>query len=252
MKKIYILWSGGWDGTFRLLQLCQYAITIQPVYVIDKDRNSYTYEMTAMRQIIEVARNNFVANILDPITYEKEWILKVCKNDEISRAFKKLRMNYAVGTQYEWFALLCDYTGLTMESAVVHQYHGKVENAIYGEGCLKILNDDVLPERYVVENDGDKNLAKVVFGDLILPVIKLSKIDEYNLAKENGWLDIMKLSWFCHTPIGGMPCGLCGPCDDAMNTGMEWRLDDKAKNRYRHKKSYLFLRKLLERIGRDL
>lgn len=252
MKKVIILWSGGWDGTFRMLQLSQYRIEIQPVYIIDRDRKSYEYELIAMEKIINILRKKYLASILDIIFYEKDWILNNCNNEIISNEFTYLKEKYAVGTQYEWFALLCNSLGVKMESSVVHQYHGKVEYAIDGEGKLSLLKDDILDDRYIVEAKDDNNKIVNVFGNLILPVIKLSKEDEYNIAKENDWLEIMKISWFCHTPINGKPCGLCGPCDDAMNTGMEWRVPKSARRRYKYRRLYMIIRNIMRRFGKDL
>lgn len=46
MNKVTLLWSGGWDGTFRFLELMQHEdIEIQPIYVIDPGRESTPYDM---------------------------------------------------------------------------------------------------------------------------------------------------------------------------------------------------------------
>ena len=245
MHKVMLLWSGGWDGTFRFLQLMQHEeIEIQLIYVIDPGRASTPYEQKAMKKIILEAQKRFPAKVREIQFYERDWILKNCKNAEISNAYQYLRKKYNIGTQYEWFALLCNKLGIKMESSVVHQYHGKVEDAINAEGKLSLVENDFLAERYCVTKNGEKDAAFKVFGNLILPVIKLTKEDEERIAKENGWLDIMKLTWFCHTPINGEPCGLCSPCDDAMNTGMEWRMPKSARFRYKYRKIFRVLRRL--------
>lgn len=245
MHKVMLLWSGGWDGTFRFLQLMQHEeIEIQPIYVIDPGRASTPYEQKAMKKIILEAQKRFPAKVREIQFYERDWILKNCKNEEISNAYQYLRKKYNIGTQYEWFALLCNKLGIKMESSVVHQYHGKVEDAINAEGKLSLVENDFLTERYCVTKNGEKDATFKVFGNLILPVIKLTKEDEERIAKENGWLDIMKLTWFCHTPINGEPCGLCSPCDDAMNTGMEWRMPKSARFRYKYRKIFRVLRRL--------
>lgn len=243
---VSILWSGGWDGTFRMLQLAEHDIQIQPIYVIDRERKSTQYEKEAMHKIIqEIKRSSlFKAQIMDIKYYDVEWILQNCKDDIISRDFLHLRSLYKVGSQYEWFALLCKKLNTQMESAVVHQYHGKVEEAINAEGRLELIQNDFLEGRKRVLPKEDIETAYHVFGNIILPIINLSKQDEEYIARENGWMDIMKLSWFCHSPIKGQPCGLCGPCDDAMNTGMEWRMPLEAKKRYKHRNIYLKIRKL--------
>lgn len=236
--KVVLLWSGGWDGTFRLLQLAQYDIQIMPIYLIHKPRGPY--ERIAMQKILEQVKQmpSLKAEILDIVYYEVEWILENCKDREISEAYRYLQKKYRVGKQYEWFALLCKKLDIRMESAVVHQYHGKVENAVMAEGFLLPMEDDFLEGRYHVLPQEGKQAVYRVFGNLIFPVIKLTKEDEERIARENGWIEIMKLSWFCHQPINGEPCGLCGPCDDAMNTGMEWRMPPKAQ--IRHKYHFLF------------
>ena len=249
-EKVYILWSGGWDGTFRLLQLCQFDIDIKPIYVIDENRKSTEIELEQIKKIMTIVRERFSANVLDIELYNKNWVLENCKNDKITNSFNYLRSKYNVGTQYEWFALLCDYLGVKMESAVVHQYHGKVEDAIEGEGELKLMENDFLSERYYAMSGKDTTCISDVFGKIIFPVIKLTKQDEERIARENGWMDIMELTWFCHTPINGEPCGLCGPCDDAMNTGMEWRMPKSSQRRYKYRKILIVKNKIIRKIKR--
>ncbi len=252
MHIVSLLWSGGWDGTFRLLQLATEPICIQPIYVIDENRESSEYEKKAMREILDIVKSgkfsSFNAQILDIKYFTVKNILCDYKNGEISNAFRYLQGKYDVGTQYEWFALLANHIGTKLEVGVVHQYHGKVEDAIEGEGTLVPVQNDILPGRYQVLPKGTDDKISLVFGNLIFSVIKLTKKDEECIATENGWMEIMKLTWFCHSPINGEPCGLCGPCDDAMNTGMEWRLPEKARKRYKHRNLYLNARKLKNHI----
>jgi len=54
----------------------------------------------------------------------------------------------------------------------------------------------------------------------------MTKLDMLNTARQNGWLGIMKKTWFCHQPIfGKIPCGKCDPCQQTMNErGMKKRI----------------------------
>lgn len=47
-------------------------------------------------------------------------------------------------------SLLCKKLNVKMESAVVHQYHGVVEDAITAEGVLKPIENDFMEGRYHV------------------------------------------------------------------------------------------------------
>lgn len=54
MAKIYnALWTGGWDSTFRVIQLCRCCVIIQPIYIIDHSRISYTKELGSIGKITE-------------------------------------------------------------------------------------------------------------------------------------------------------------------------------------------------------
>ncbi len=255
MNKVNILWTAGWDSTFRLLQLASYEnIEIQPYYINDPNRHGAEYERRAMNRILdEIEKSDkFPAAILPIIEVEKSWILRECADKTISKAFNHLYKKYGVGTQYEWFALYAKHLNVKFESAVVHQYHGKVENAIDAEGELVLVSDDFLENRWMVIDKDDNKTVSVVFDNLILPAIKYSKKDEENIARENGWIEIMKLTWFCHMPINGEPCGFCNPCEDAMNTGMEWRMPESAVKRYRHRAIYRKIRLFLYYVNRVL
>lgn len=244
MGGVHILWTGGWDSTFRLCQLSEYDIDIYPVYLKDSQRRGQEYELKAMNSILKDLRKNCKANIHDLKFYDVSWVKENCADEAISNAFKYIHEKYKVGIQYEWFALLAKKENLQFESAVVHQYHGAVEAAIESEGIMELIPNDFLPERRHVLAKADNNNASLVFENIILPVITLTKEDEQRIAEEKGWIDIMKQTWFCHSPINGEPCGLCNPCNDAMNTGMEWRMPKKAQWRYKHK----FICKVIRRV----
>lgn len=249
-NRVVLLWSGGWDGTFRLLQLAQCDIQVMPIYLIHNGRGGREYEMAAMQNILAQIRQDksFKAEILDIVYYDVEWILENCKDREISEAYQYLHKEYRLGKQYEWFALLCKELNTQMECAIVHQDHG--EMTINAEGMLLPVENDFLEGRYHVLPKDGKQAAHRVLGNLILPSIRITKKDEERIARENGWIEIMKLSWFCHFPIDGQPCGLCGPCNDAMHTGMEWRMPKKAQIRNKHRVFYRCVNKIRKLINK--
>ncbi len=47
-----LLWTGGWDSTFRLLELLLVkGKVVQPYYIIDADRNSTGMELRTMEEL---------------------------------------------------------------------------------------------------------------------------------------------------------------------------------------------------------
>lgn len=244
MERINILFTGGWDSTFRFLQLAQYNnIEIQPIYIADSKRKSMQYELDAMKQIMDEAKRRFPASILDIQKYDKDWILENCKNQEISEAFRDLRKKYKIGGQYEWFALLGNKLNLLMECGVIMQKGENIHKLIETDSEFLLMDNDVVSNRYFVKNNGSK--AAMVFGHLIFPIKNYQKNEEKEIATKNNWMDIMELTWFCHTPIDGKPCGLCVPCDDIVDEGMEWRLPEEAVQRHKYRRIYYIRRKLM-------
>jgi 7-cyano-7-deazaguanine synthase len=257
MQTVNLLWSGGWDGTFRFLQLAKQEVKIQPIYMIDRGRGSWQRELRAIHEIIEAVKSpdfGLKAEILEPKTYELEWIRENCHNEKIEKSYEFLREKYDLGTQYVYLALLADHFGFKYEMGIVHQIGGKSEEVILKEGEITPMENDTLEGRYYVRPKGENETASTLFRDAILPILYLSKKDEENISRENGWLDIMKLSWFCYNPDRkGQPCGWCNPCIDAMNTGMGWRLPECAVRRYNHRMLYKSLlrtkRKVIKMVG---
>lgn len=52
-KKVNLLWTGGWDSTFRLLQLIEENVQIQLFYFIDEKRKSTNIEIERMKKILK-------------------------------------------------------------------------------------------------------------------------------------------------------------------------------------------------------
>ena len=104
-KIVKLLWTGGWDSTFRLLQL---VITlkkkVQPFYILDPGRKSMQHELHAIQKIKkQLIRDHpeFTGSILPTIYIERYFIPM---DQEISDAFIQLQ-NYAhFGEQYQWMA----------------------------------------------------------------------------------------------------------------------------------------------------
>lgn len=154
------------------------------------------------------------------------------KNKQITAASNFLVGKYKIGIQYEWFALFCNFNNINMEIGIESPL-STIGDAIYGEGSDLIeIKNDFLNDRLKIKRDSASSELIALMGNFILPITKYSKKDMENIAREKNWLDIMKLTWFCHNPINNKPCGYCNPCKDAMAYEMEWRMPFISKIRY--------------------
>ena len=50
---VHVLWTGGWDSTYRIVELSRTEINILPIYCCDPERESTTEEKKVMLRILE-------------------------------------------------------------------------------------------------------------------------------------------------------------------------------------------------------
>jgi hypothetical protein len=115
------------------------------------------------------------------------------------------------------------------------------------EICLHKVGDPNVPPRFIqffsrvgnshvfTYNPALKDKPEYVFLKYFsYPLMDFTKKDVQKIAEEKGWLPIMKLTWFCYTPLfGKIPCGVCEPCQQTIGEGMDWRFP--IMTRYLHK-----------------
>ena len=103
-----LLWSGGWDSTFRLLQLVlNENRSVQPYYLIDPQRQSLRQEL--------IARRNIQTRLFQEYPHSKELILPtffyevgdIASDEEITFAYNAYRSIKEVDYQYSWLARFC-------------------------------------------------------------------------------------------------------------------------------------------------
>ena len=51
-KIVRILWTGGWDSTYRIVELSRQDKVVEPIYVYGDQRTSEKKEINAMKEIL--------------------------------------------------------------------------------------------------------------------------------------------------------------------------------------------------------
>ena len=231
-KVVNILWTGGWDSTFRIVELSRMDVSIQPVYVIDPDRKSQEYEKRAMKRIVEALKlRSETKAIFLPIKFYK--LEDIPADKEISNAYKFIYTETKLGSQHEWLAWLGKlYPGMEMGTEAGSPETSHIIHALE-TFCTMDIKDGI---GYINQEKSTKE-GNLVFGWFTFPIITRTENDMLRLIKLWGYEDVMKLIWFCHNPIKGEPCGLCHPCDVKMESDMAWLLPKNAQKNYKkHKK----------------
>lgn len=246
-----VFWTGGWDSTFRIIQLSRTDnITIQPVYISGDNRPSEQIELQQMGTISNLLKQkpSSVAPILPIKVVDKKDILP---NPDITQAFHTIRKTIPLGSQYEFLARYA------AENPMVEigpecpdgEFSGIVE-AINTYGGLVAYNDS-----WQLDREHATEECKLLFGNFSYPIIKLTERAMLAYVKEWEYEDIMKHIWFCHNPINGKACGLCRPCEQKMDEHMEFLLAPEGQKRYRRMKLFkrylgVFGQKVYKRLTR--
>ncbi|PXY43701.1 adenine nucleotide alpha hydrolase family protein [Flavobacterium hydrophilum] len=213
-----LLWTSGWDSTFRLLQIILIEKeTVQPIYVIDKNRKSLNKELETIEIIKEKIKElHFEAykRIL-PVWYVGE---ELTINKEIQESSQYIKTLAKMGSQHEWLAQFCFNHNLE-----------NIEMSLDKNPCVNsfthfLVTNYIVTDYSKTDNKKLYNIIDVIFKYFSFPVINLSKQEMNIIAKSNNWENIMVLTWFCHKPKRNKPCGKCVPCTTVIKKKMGFRI----------------------------
>lgn len=219
-----ILWTGGWDSTFRILDLViNRKENVQPYYILDNERPSTSREIKTM----EIVKN--MVSKKDPLlsTLIADTIMINIENIPTDRGitnkYISLKTQSHLGNQYEWLARYAKYNNLYDLELCIHA-DDKAEKFIKNDVCE--VND--INNNYFKMNDNLSNPSLDIFSYFHFPLLSMSKLDMDKIAKQFGFSDIMEHTWFCYTPTRrGTPCGSCNPCRYTRNEGLGRRVPSK-------------------------
>lgn len=234
-ETVAILWTGGWDSTYRVIELSQKPINIQPVYILDSGRGSNQREQAAIRTITELLQNRSEtrAEFL-PIDVIKVEDIK--EDEAITEAWKKLHDEFEYGIQHDWIARLAAWKYPMIELCIekVVGEHRPTSYSVEKYGAAKRTARGT-----VIDREKSQDILNLVLGNVTLPIFDVTERQMLENVKAWGYMDVMEHIWFCHMPIDGKPCGLCSPCHTKMDSGMEWLLPERAQQRFRRKQTII-------------
>lgn len=248
MDPARLLWTGGWDSTYRLLDLLLVKQKpVQPYYFIDTARRSFATEILAMNAIKQRLAVKYPDrfSLLRPTVFRD--VLDIPPDDEIQACYQRICAREHVGVQYEWGARFARAEGLS-----------ELELSLIGGGHMFKVFGPYLEQRDA-GNDIVWEFGKGHEGDDLyrlfkcyrFPLIFTTKQDMFAKAKQHGFDELMLLTVFCHTPRpDGRPCGVCIPCGIAVENGLGWRLSRRSLAKLRLKLLYRKGRGSLERYPR--
>ena len=227
-QPINLLWTGGWDSTFRLLQILLIENkSVKPFYVIDHKRKSLDMELKAMSAIKLMLLNDypFTRDLIYPTIYFN--ISDIMYNKAFTDIRPKVIGSYAKRSQDLWFIYLANYLGIT-------DFEFCMEKQSYTEGEFRplILTDSIGNGHDCRLRDNLKDKDLIGYKCMRFPLLDLTKSDMKQIAADTGFLYILEKTWFCHFPKFGYPCGICFPCQLVMLNKLNDRMPLLSRIRY--------------------
>ena len=217
--RVKLLWTGGWDSTFRLLDLALVQQReVQPYYVVDTIlRPSYEHEIETMRGL----RERLPAALVAPTAFRNA--ANVPEDRKITENWRRLRSRSHLGSQYDWLARLAAAEGLHDLELAIHRddrAHAFLEPHVERRG-----------DAFALRPGADPDLS--IFARFRFPLFEMTKLEMQAVAERDGFAELLERTWFCATPTSrGRPCGVCGPCRYAREEGLARRIPLSGHARY--------------------
>lgn len=223
-----LLWTGGWDSTFRFLQILLHEKkSVQPYYVIDPARHSTGVEIQF--------RNALKKAICDRYPHTEKLIRStifiniesIKPDDEILNAYLNLKQFVPLGNQHEWLPRFCKQNhifGMEMSTENGSTPEELWANARFLKNHFSDDPDTLSEHEYFLYKT-----SKTLYKYFRFPVIQYSKQDMLVEAERNDWLPILTKTWFCYQPLyipfkGYVPCGNCVTCKYLIRIDFGWRI----------------------------
>jgi hypothetical protein len=219
---VALLWTSGWDSTYRMLELLLlHRVAVEPHYLTDPTRASTQMELQAMAHIAAHLREAYphTRELLGPLRITA--VAEVAHDPAIATALRQVRKRSFIGSQYEWLPAFCRQNAIDGIELSVH-VDDKVQALLrsfatefeHPAGFRSVRVDPV--------HVGSAEYA--LFGCFSFPLFHIDKLGIGREAEARGWGAIMDMTWFCHTPAHGRPCGICAPCVYTIEEGLAHRV----------------------------
>lgn len=218
-----MFWTGGWDSTFRVLDLVLHrGEAVEPWYVRDETRQSIQQEVAVMERL----RNSINQRAADGHLLKPRFLdAAAARPDPVLRAkFERLQQARGTGDQYIWLVELVLQHGLEgIEVCVQHN-----EDFYFLDPSLESGRREYKPEP--VHPSLDDKTPESLFNLFSFPTLHIGKAEMREYARKHGFLDLLEQTWFCHMPTRtGQPCGFCVPCRMVVSKGVGYRLPWRAR-----------------------
>lgn len=212
-KVVYLFWTGGFDSTYRLIELVLDKQYIQPIYLMSPNLDSQGQFQRKNRKEEIGAMKHIRHRLYQQFPYSRKYILptryvyQIYEDPVIHQHYnditvKKLKFKRSI-SQYERIT----------QYSYRHPYPIEVGLEKCGTGLDKISQNYRKGTGYGCQIDYQKAPRNYyIFQHIRFPICHLTKEDMIQKSTQNNTLSILELTWSCWFPKNGKPCGQCDMC----------------------------------------
>jgi hypothetical protein len=212
---VNLFWTGGYDSTFRLLQLVLIENKcVNPIYLnfdgldgINIRRKNVQYELNAMEKIINELNVMGYGKLVNPLTIVTHVELDCKVSASTAQLYNDGHLRRPVSQYAHMVQFSLDQNIIIEEGAEKSNHSTSYKMITPYLNKNKMLDINKIrhrPELYVIRN-------------LRFPIIDLTKKDMLNIAKKHNFDHILNFTKSCwHPSKTGAPCMLCSMCKDRI------------------------------------
>jgi hypothetical protein len=220
-----ILWTGGWDSTFRLLTLLlREGRTVRPYYILDDPqyRRSVPAERAAMQRIRRLLASHYPGAQSRLLATIECALDSIAPDAELARHYEGCLHRGFIGGQYEFLARFCSQRNIRGMELAIHR----------DDKAREMLAPLIAPDRQTLDPKFAGDCRYELFKCFRFPVFDTTKAQMRAAAAQGGFAAMMNETWFCHEPRNNRPCGVCNPCIYTIEEGLADRIPLAGRIRY--------------------
>lgn len=221
-EAVMLLWTSGWDSTFQLLRLLLlHGIPVVPYYLEDPTRASTQTELGSIAAITRAVVEAYphTGALLRPLRRFR--VAGLAEDAEIRAALREVRKRSYIGDQYAWLPAFCKQNGIANIEMSVH-VDDKVQALL--SSMVSPFEQAETYRSYRVDSKHAGRPEYTLFRYFSFPLFGIDKRAMAEEARRQGWDRFMDMTWFCHRPRAGKPCGACAPCVYTIEEGLAYRV----------------------------
>ena len=146
----------------------------------------------------------------------------ISPNPSITDSYNRIRARSYIGSQNDWLARCCEEHGICNIQMCIEKDDSGIFYALLRRVVKEVIHEG--HKTYKVSENFSNTDEYALFKYFSFPVLDITKTEMAWVARVQGLEKIMNMTWFCHNPIKGKPCGKCNPCTYTIKEGLGWRI----------------------------